>query len=635
MAVTSGTVYSGYAKSSRLYVSWSQTSQSIANNYTDIKWTAGIIVGGSNKWYSNAVKITSVYINGVKVSSGGTYSNLTSNGTYQKLSGTARIYHDSDGSKTFGVSIAGWFYDYGDKSGSNSFALTTIPRVSDLSVNKTSVPADGTTEVIATATKKSSSFTDTIIVKLGDYSQTVTSGTAFTIPDTWINAISGTSAVATVTVTTKSGSTTIGTKSVNLTVTVPDSVVPVINDVSITEAVAAVTTAFGSRFVQNLSQLNVSIDASGVYSSTIKSYSTTIDGVTYIQQAFTSNIIKTSGTITATAKVTDSRGRTASTTVSINIIEYTLPTITAMSYIHCDADGTQNANGTSTKVTISGKVYPVANQNTKALKLKYRAMSDETYTERAITISDWTFTVNVIINNTDPTITYEYIAELTDKINESTPETYRITTGIVVLSRKAGGSGITLFGEAEEDGFVVGGSKTSKFTGDMLITVDSEFESLWTSVFGSGGGVVHLLDYIYPIGHILETTNADFNPNNWYKWQTWERWGNGKVVVGVDEDDATFATVEETGGEKTHILSLNEIPSHEGHLPTNAGTSGYGNSATFLAKSKAFTSYGSKGRGWNEWSGGEMLPAGVSRGSGGAHNNLQPYITAYRWRRTA
>ena len=488
MAVTSGTVYSGYAKSSRLYVSWSQTSQSIANNYTDIKWTAGIIVGGSNKWYSNAVKITSVYINGVKVSSGGTYSNLTSNGTYQKLSGTARIYHDSDGSKTFGVSIAGWFYDYGDKSGSNSFALTTIPRVSDLSVNKTSVPADGTTEVIATATKKSSSFTDTIIVKLGDYSQTVTSGTAFTIPDTWINAISGTSAVATVTVTTKSGSTTIGTKSVNLTVTVPDSVVPVINDVSITEAVAAVTTAFGSRFVQNLSQLNVSIDASGVYSSTIKSYSTTIDGVTYIQQAFTSNIIKTSGTITATAKVTDSRGRTASTTVSINIIEYTLPTITAMSYIHCDADGTQNANGTSTKVTISGKVYPVANQNTKALKLKYRAMSDETYTERAITISDWTFTVNVIINNTDPTITYEYIAELTDKINESTPETYRITTGIVVLSRKAGGSGITLFGEAEEDGFVVGGSKTSKFTGDMLITVDSEFESLWTSVFGSGGG---------------------------------------------------------------------------------------------------------------------------------------------------
>lgn len=488
MAVTSGSVYSGYAKSSRLYVSWSQTSQSIANNYTDISWTAGIIVGGSNKWYSNAVKITSVYINGVKVSSGGTYSNLTSNGTYQKLSGTARIYHDSDGSKTFGVSIAGWFYDYGDKSGSNSFALTTIPRVSDLSVDKTSVPADGKTTVTATATKKSSSFTDTIVVKLGDYSKTVTSDEAFTIPDEWINAISGTSAVATVTVTTKSGSTTIGTKSVNLTVTVPDSVVPVINDVSITEAVAAVTTAFGSRFVQNLSQLNVSIDASGVYSSTIKSYSTTIDGVTYIQQAFTSNIIKTSGTITATVKVTDSRGRTKSTTVPVTIVEYTLPTITAMSYIHCDSDGTQNANGTSTKVTISGKVYPVANQNTKALKLKYRAMSEETYTERAVTISDWTFTVDVIINNTDPTITYEYIAELTDKINESTPETYRITTGIVVLSRKAGGSGITLFGEAEEDGFVVGGSKTSKFTGDMLITVDSEFESLWTSVFGSGGG---------------------------------------------------------------------------------------------------------------------------------------------------
>lgn len=485
MAVTSGTVYSGYAKSSRLYVSWSQTSQSIADNYTDIKWTAGIIVGGSNKWYSNAIKITSVYINGVKVSSGGTYSNLTSNGTYQKLSGTARIYHDSDGSKTFGVSIAGWFYDYGNKSGSDTFILTPIPRVSDLSLDKESVPADEETEVTATATKKYSGFTDTIVLTLGDYSKTVTSGTAFKIPKDWMNAISGTSAVATVTVTTKSGTTTIGTKSVKLTVTVPDEVIPAINDVSITEAVAAVTTAFGSRFVQNLSQLNVSIDASGVYGSTIKSYSATLDGVTYIQQAFTSNVIKTAGTLSMSVKVTDSRGRTKSTTVPVTIVEYTLPTITAMSYIHCDADGTQNSNGTSTKVTISGKVYSVEEQNAKALKLKYRAMSEETYTERAVTISDWTFTVDVIINNTDPTVTYEYIAELTDKINASNPETYRITTGVVVLSRKAGGSGITLFGEAEEDGFVVGGSKTSKFTGDIFITVDSEFESLWNEVFGS------------------------------------------------------------------------------------------------------------------------------------------------------
>ena len=50
MAVTSGTVYSGYARSSRLYVSWRQTGQSIDGNYTDISWTAGIAVGGSNEW---------------------------------------------------------------------------------------------------------------------------------------------------------------------------------------------------------------------------------------------------------------------------------------------------------------------------------------------------------------------------------------------------------------------------------------------------------------------------------------------------------------------------------------------------------------------------------------------------------
>ena len=391
------------------------------------------------------------------------------------------VTHNADGSKT--VSVSASFktgVSLGTLSTSASLKLTKIARTSTLSLNKTSVPADGSTTVIATATKQSSGFTDTITVTLGSYSQTVTSGTAFTIPKTWVNGISGTSATATVKVTTKSGSTTIGSNTKSLTITVPTTseFYPTINDVSISEAVASVTSAFGSLYVRNLSQLNVSVDASGAYSSTIKSYSTSVNGVTYSAQAFTSNALNVAGDITLTTTVTDSRGRTATTTETINVVDYAMPSITSMTYYPCDDDGNRDSNGTNTKVIIGYKVYPVNEQNTKSMKLSYKAMADENYTERTVTLTDWEGTVETIVSGTDSTVTYEYIAELTDKINVDNPEIFTVTTGLVTLSRLAGGKGVTLFEEATEEGFKVGGGQNlilgtdSIIVGDESITLD-------------------------------------------------------------------------------------------------------------------------------------------------------------------
>lgn len=511
----------------RIELVLTESDVSIVNNTSKV--TAKLYYYGNGVSYSGYQKKWTITIDGTTYSGTNTFTTSTS----AQLLGTASkvVTHNDNGAKTVAVSASfETKVSIGTLTTSKSLPLTTIPRVSDLSIDKTSVPADGSTTVIATATKKSSSFTDELTVSLGSYSQIIESGVAFTIPEEWINAIAGTSAVATVKVTTKSGSTTIGSKTVSLTVTVPASVVPVINDVTITEAVAAVTTAFGSRFVQNLSQLNVSIDAEGVYGSTIKSYSTTLDGVNYIQQAFTSNVLKTAGSLTLAVTVTDSRGRTASTTVTVTVIEYNYPAITGMAYIHCDADGTQNSNGTSTKVTISGKVYPVEEQNTKALKLKYRAMSEETYTERAVTISDWTFTVDVIINNTDPTITYEYIAELTDKINESTPETYRITTGIVVISRRAGGKGVTFGGEAEQDGFVCkwpAQFDSGLTAGAELDMTADEIAEINTSIGTTGNRLANFLKSIaLKLGLIADYVVEQGTSGIW----TYEKWNSGKAV---------------------------------------------------------------------------------------------------------
>lgn len=496
---TSGTLSPGGGYQGRtLSMSWFLASQSVSGNYSVISWTLSAVGGSSSYYYHHKEQL---YIYGAY-----RYNNKSSTKRYKGTiaSGSITISHDSAGNASFSATIYGAIYTSSQNvSGSNSWSLPTIPRVSDLSLNKSSVPVDGSTTVTATATKKSSSFTDTITVTLGSYSQTVVSGTAFTIPKTWINAISGTSATAVVKVTTKSGSTVVGSKQVNLTITVPEDIKPSVSSITVAEAVSTVTAAFGNRFVRTLSQLNVSIDASGVYGSTIKSYATTIESVNYVGQAFNSNALNTSGTVDIKTTVTDSRGRTATLTKNITVVDYFSPTITDMTYYPCDSAGNQNSSGTYTKVLISGKIASVASQNTRSLVLKYKAATAETYTARTLTISDYTFSVETIIANTDPTVTYEYIAELTDKIGSTT---FKISTGVPVISRHVGGDGITLFEDATDAGFKVGGKKSATFTGDILID-DLELEELWDSAFG--GGLI----------------SQDFN--TWYKGNI----GNGTYTI--------------------------------------------------------------------------------------------------------
>ena len=477
---TSGTVYSDYAKSSRLYVKWSRSSYSIENNTSTIKWTAGIVVSAGNKWYANAVKITSVKINGKTVSNGGTYSNLTSNGTYAKLSGTTTVAHDADGDKTFTVSISGWFYPDRSRSGSKSYALPNIPRATTPSFNKSSV-ALGSAVTINTV-PAASSFTHTITYKFGDASGTIATktgadSTSWTPPASLANEIpNAASGTATITVQTYSGTKLIGTKSKTLKLTVPitsSAYKPTISAVNVEEAVTSVTSAFGSRYVKLISQVLFEITASGVYGSTIASYKTVFDGVTYAGSSFTSNAIKTAGTLTATITVTDSRGATAQTTKTITVVDYEYPQIKSV-----DVD----VSGNTATITVKGKVAPVANVNSKSLVVTYKKVTDTAWgTPKTIALSAYDFSgvgVQTTITGIDPTITYDIKATLTDKIDAIT---FQTATGITAISLKAGGTGATFGAEATVDGFVIA-------NGWPFLIDDPELEALYNEVFGAGGG---------------------------------------------------------------------------------------------------------------------------------------------------
>jgi hypothetical protein len=122
---------------------------------------------------------------------------------------------------------------------------------------------------------------------------------------------------------------------------------------------------------------------------------------------------------------------------------------------------------------------------------------------------------------------------------------------------------------------------------------------------------------LYPVGSIYSNVAVATNPATLLGFGTWTAFGAGRVMVGLDGDDEDFDTVGETGGAKTHTLTTSEIPAHTHTYVEDYSTNAYGPNSTGIIKDGTR----SKNTG--------------STGGDTAHNNLQPYIVVYMWKRTA
>lgn len=111
---------------------WSRKDYSTSGNYTNINWELQLIAGGAGRISSSASKKWSVTVNGNSYSGTNTIG-IGNNKTKTLASGTTKIPHNSDGTKTFSVSFSQQFditfNSYvGTVSGSASFTLDSIPR---------------------------------------------------------------------------------------------------------------------------------------------------------------------------------------------------------------------------------------------------------------------------------------------------------------------------------------------------------------------------------------------------------------------------------------------------------------------------------------------------------------------------
>ena len=153
---------------------------------------------------------------------------------------------------------------------------------------------------------------------------------------------------------------------------------------------------------------------------------------------------------------------------------------------------------------------------------------------------------------------------------------------------------------------------------EVILIEESDFEGGSNAILPS-----QILNQIYPIGSVYISVN-NVNPSSLFGG-TWEQFAAGRTLVGIDTSDDDFKTVEKTGGEKTHTLTVDEMPSHMHNIMTNANWNSLDSTYNHLAR-------GSNGT--DELKDGTEFGARASGGSQ-PHNNLQPYITCYMWKRIA
>jgi hypothetical protein len=169
---------------------------------------------------------------------------------------------------------------------------------------------------------------------------------------------------------------------------------------------------------------------------------------------------------------------------------------------------------------------------------------------------------------------------------------------------------ITTLGTAEASKAVtVDASKDS--TGIRNLTISG------TLTIGSNTATT--LQAVYPVGSIYINAAVSTNPGTLLGFGTWAAFGAGRVIVGLNAADSDFDTAQETGGTKTHTLTVDEIPSHT-HTSTLRGNGEDENQNIPSASDNTDPS---------------LTMTTDATGGGQAHNNLQPYIVAYMWRRTA
>lgn len=641
-----------------LRFSWSRSSYSIADNTSTVSWYLQLISGSSGYISSSASKNWSVTVNGASYS-GTTTVGIANNTTKTLGSGSTTIYHNADGTKTFTYSFSqqfdinfnGWI---GAVSGSSSGTLDTIPRQATITSAPDFTDADNPTIYYSNPAGSSVTSLQACISLTGQeadiaYRSIPTSGTSytFTLTDaekmTLYNATKNSlSRTVMFFVRTNLGGTNyLSYLTRKFTVT---NCAPTLNPTVVDTGTISKTLTGdpNNKLIRYYNTANVTFNATAVKGASISSMKVTCGNASRTSDGVMGYV--DSGTFNFS--VTDSRGQTASATVTKTLIEY-IPLTCNLSVTPNLVDGsTANLNVAITGNYFEGSFGAVTN----SLTVEYRYKTDNgeyptEWTSKTATVTDGKYAVSDIITGLNYTSAYTFQARAKDKVytgyvnvpdkvvkilpvfdwgkddfNFNVPVS--INGGLTIPVLASGNcNDITTTGV-----YYIGTSGTNKpFTGlNGWLTVRSFSTDHCAQDYVTYLGARYYRNMVagewtdwdipgYPVNSIYisysHTSPAELFGGTWERITNRFLWGSSST-----------GTIGSTGGEATHKLTVSEIPSHQ-HPYVSTGQ------------------YSQTAGGWTSpaW-GTETNSTTVKTGDAGggeAHNNMPPYIRVSIWRRTA
>jgi hypothetical protein len=620
MAEFSGGIQIGsgqWDKYSLILKCW-EDSYSIENNTSRVYWWVGI---RSNTQYHNHQGLSEHYkvvVNGSTVHDASHTVSCGSGQTVGIADGYTTVSHNADGSKSISVS-ASFSCDntsyYAPRTGScsGSLTLTTIPRASSISIDSPSIECGNTININGSSASKN--FTHKIYATWnGKTSELVTiaSGTttpsfSYTIPTAWEKDLSNsTSGIATFTLETFSGSNSVGSKSVNATIKVRSGVVPSVDSIKITDA-NSVCAGIG-QIIQSQSRLKFAITYSGAQGSTVTSVSTKFEGQTYNGSSFTTGTVKGSGSINYTTTIYDSRGRSSQVSGKVTVSAYSSPRLTNVTAKRANSSYVvDEASGTYALLHFKVGFTSLSNKNVTSFYIQYRASGASSWTKINSWDNNYTLEQDYKAGNlfTSTTSTYEIAFGVKDKfMNDYSWQIFTVAPTYSLINFGKDGRSLTFFGQDANQ------KDTLTVLGDIVAPM--------------------FLNKIFPVGAVYITYDKK-NPGT-FLGGTWEQFGQGRTLVGEgtgnDGSTSMSFTTKSTGGEYKHKLSIDEMPSHNHRVPDQADDNSsfktYDWGEPMLLGTKRATK--NKGYWWSitEWKGGDK-----------SHNNLQPYVVTYFWRRVS
>ncbi|MBE6800680.1 MAG: hypothetical protein E7529_05700 [Ruminococcaceae bacterium] len=372
-----------------IWLNVKQNSQSIEDNKSNV--TVKLLLKRNDGYSASAYNLNEGS-NSVVLKVGGkdrVNKNLTvdtrNNVTVTLATWTGDVAHTDDGSLSLAVSgsfsMGGTSLSGGSVSG--SFNCTDIPRASALTLSKSSLnPLDS---VGATLSVASDSFSHKIKWSLGDSSVThsLSAGVtkdAFTVPLSWSEEITNAkSETISVTLATYKGTKKIGSKAYSLKLIIPatEEFLPDFN--LITERIDNAVPLEIGEYVKGKSQIRLNIEnlnlkhgakASGYIAKVGSSSKTTLPAAFDLTK---------SGEISVSVTVKDSRGFSVTKTETINVLNYSAPTVSVNSLYRCDENGNKTTSGTNLLCALKINCSSLNDKNIPIITYKYKKAEDGIY----------------------------------------------------------------------------------------------------------------------------------------------------------------------------------------------------------------------------------------------------------------